>query len=74
MHDATWPLLLPRVQTPTLIVWGREDQIIPLECGELYKQGLKNSQLAVLDRCGHYPHLEKSEEFGRIASTFLLQA
>jgi pimeloyl-ACP methyl ester carboxylesterase len=71
MHDATLPLLLPRVQTPTLIVWGREDRIIPLECGELYRQALKASQLAVLDRCGHYPHLEKPEEFGRIVSEFL---
>ncbi len=71
MHDPTLPLFLRRVQAPTQIIWGREDRIIPLECGELYKQALPNSQLAVLDHCGHYPHLEKSEEFGRIVSEFL---
>lgn len=71
MHDATLPYLLPRIQTPTLIVWGKEDCIIPLECGELYRQALKNSRLEVLDRCGHYPHLEKPEEFARLVSEFL---
>jgi pimeloyl-ACP methyl ester carboxylesterase len=71
MHDPTLPLFLPRAPTPTLIVWGKEDQIVPLECGQLYQQALAHSQLTVLDRCGHYPHLEKAEEFGRVVSEFL---
>jgi pimeloyl-ACP methyl ester carboxylesterase len=71
MHDVALPHLLPRVQTPTLIVWGREDRIIPLECGERYRQALKNSRLEVFDRCGHSPHLEKPEEFARLVSEFL---
>ena len=73
MHDATLPFFLPRVQTPTLIVWGKEDRIIPLECGELYRQALKNSRLETLDRCGHYPHLEKPDEFSRLVNEFLLK-
>ena len=60
------PFLLPRVQMPALIVWGKEDRIIPLECGALYQQALKNSRLAVIEQCGHYPHLEKPEEFVRL--------
>jgi len=71
MHDNALPYLLPRVQAPTLIVWGREDRIAPLECGELYRQALKNSRLEVFDRCGHYPHLEKPEEFAQLVSKFL---
>ena len=74
MHDAALPFLLPRVLAPTLIVWGKEDRIIPLECGELYRQVLKNSRLEILDRCGHYPHLEKPEGFVQRVSEFLLQA
>lgn len=71
MHDAALPFLLPRVLAPTLIIWGKEDRIIPPECGELYRQALKNSRLEILDRCGHYPHLEKPEEFVRIVDEFL---
>lgn len=66
MHDPVLPFLLPRVQMPALIVWGKEDRIIPLECGALYQQALKNSRLAVIEQCGHYPHLEKPEEFVRL--------
>jgi pimeloyl-ACP methyl ester carboxylesterase len=73
MHDTALPHLLPRVQAPTLIVWGKEDQIIPLECGELYRQALPHARLEVLSRCGHYPHLEKPEEFARVVSEFLLK-
>jgi pimeloyl-ACP methyl ester carboxylesterase len=73
MHDAVLPVLLPRVQAPALIVWGKEDRIIPLECGELYRQALRNAQLKVFEQCGHYPHLEKPEEFGQIVSEFLLK-
>ena len=71
MHDAVLPFLLPRVQAPTLIVWGKEDRIIPLECGERYRQNLGNARLEVVDRCGHYPHLEKPEEVTRLVSGFI---
>ena len=38
MHDPTLEHFLPRVTNPALIVWGREDRIVPLECGELYRR------------------------------------
>src|ERR1700740_3867394 len=40
MHSLTLRDLLPGVVTPTLLVWGREDAITPLECGEIYRRGL----------------------------------
>jgi pimeloyl-ACP methyl ester carboxylesterase len=36
MHDPRLPHLLARVVAPTQILWGREDRLIPLECGALY--------------------------------------
>jgi pimeloyl-ACP methyl ester carboxylesterase len=72
MYDRSLPWLLPRLRVPTLIVWGREDQIVPLACGELYRQAIPGSRLTVIDQCGHYPHLEKPDEFSRRVSEFLL--
>jgi pimeloyl-ACP methyl ester carboxylesterase len=74
MYDRSLPWLLPRVHLPTLIVWGREDRIVPLECGELYQQAIPGSRLAVIDQCGHCPPLEKPEEFTRLAREFLQEA
>jgi pimeloyl-ACP methyl ester carboxylesterase len=71
LHNLSLPHYLGIVATPTLIVWGRQDAIIPLECGELYQKALPNATLTVLDRCGHSPALEKPQEFLQAVHTFL---
>jgi pimeloyl-ACP methyl ester carboxylesterase len=72
MHDPSLPPLLERLrEVPTLMVWGREDRIVPLECGELYRKAIAGARLEVIERCGHFPHLEKPAEFSRTLSGFL---
>jgi pimeloyl-ACP methyl ester carboxylesterase len=71
MHDPRLPALLARVTAPTRIVWGRQDQIIPVECGTLYQQAIPGAELVVIEQCGHAPHLEKPDEFVRVAMDFL---
>ncbi len=71
MFDPRLPDLLARVNVPTRIVWGRQDQIVPLECGELYQKAIPGSDLVVLDDCGHVPQVEKPDEFIRLALDFL---
>ena len=71
MHDLRLPHLLPRLKRPTLIVWGGDDAIVPLECGELYQQSIAGSRLTVLDACGHCPHLEKLPAFAEAVRSFL---
>ena len=63
MHNPSLPHYLASVNTPTLVLWGRQDAIVPLECGELYNQALTNSKLIVIDQCGHSPQVEKPQEF-----------
>jgi pimeloyl-ACP methyl ester carboxylesterase len=71
MHNPRLPFLLPRLQCPTLIVWGREDAIIPLECGQMYQQHISGADLQILDDCGHCPHLEKPQALGTTVQSFL---
>jgi pimeloyl-ACP methyl ester carboxylesterase len=61
------------VKVPTLIVWGRQDAIIPLNCGELYHRAIATSTLHVIDRCGHSPALEQPQEFLKAVLEFLAQ-
>jgi pimeloyl-ACP methyl ester carboxylesterase len=72
-HNPKLPAYLRGVKVPTLIVWGKYDAIIPLNCGELYRQALSNSRLHVIDRCGHSPALEKPQEFLQAVREFLSQ-
>jgi pimeloyl-ACP methyl ester carboxylesterase len=70
-HNPKLPAYLHGVKVPTLIVWGRQDAIVPLNCGELYQQALVNSTLHIIDRCGHSPALEKPQEFLAAVLEFL---
>ena len=71
MHNPRLAHFLPRVTNHTLIVWGREDEIVPVECGELYRRALPNATLSVLDKCGHLPPVEQPDAFARLVIEFL---
>ena len=59
------------ITIPTLILWGREDKVIPLRVGHLLHQLLPNSTLEVIEECGHIPQEEKPEETLALVSRFL---
>jgi len=51
--------IIKEVACPTLIVWGKQDKIIPVKYAERFHSDIKSSQLVVYDSCGHVPMLEK---------------
>ena len=71
MHHPSLAQRLGRVNIPTCIVWGREDRLAPLECGQLFRQAIPGSDLVVIDNCGHLPQMEKTDEFLQAAQAFL---
>ena len=74
MFNPRLPRFLPRASMPALIVWGREDRIVPMICGEQYRRLLPHATFSVLDRCGHQPPIEQPEVFARIVLDFLGRA
>lgn len=58
------------VNHPTLIVWGEEDMVIPIRCGESLYRSILNSRFVVLKKCGHVPPEEKPELFTALVSGF----
>ena len=54
--------IITKVQCPTLIVWGKEDAIIPVAHAEKFHRDIKNSRVIIYDPCGHVPMLERSED------------
>lgn len=63
MYNPKMPALMAQVHTPTLVVWGRQDAIVPLNCGELYQQAIPGARLVAIDHCGHSPQIEKPQAF-----------
>ncbi|MBX5466977.1 MAG: alpha/beta hydrolase [Firmicutes bacterium] len=54
---------LYRIQCPTLVVWGREDRLIPPAMAEPYLAGIPQAQLVLIDDAGHVPWREQPERF-----------
>lgn len=60
------------VKAPTLLVWGREDGIIPPRQGEVLRDRMPDASLVVVDRAGHLPMVERPETMNRLVRDFLL--
>ncbi|MGI8552433.1 MAG: alpha/beta fold hydrolase [Dehalococcoidia bacterium] len=60
------PHLLAAVEIPTLVVWGEDDRIVPLSCGEAYARGLPNARLEIVKNAGHFVDLEQPEVLARL--------
>ncbi len=54
--------LIPTIDQPTLILWGRQDRLIPLTVGERFDADIPDSELIVWDSLGHVPQEEAPEE------------
>jgi pimeloyl-ACP methyl ester carboxylesterase len=61
---------LGAIHKPTLIVWGREDKVIPLNFAERFHKEITGSRLEVIDNCGHMPHVECADKFNRALLKF----
>ena len=61
------------IKRPTLIVWGRQDGLVPLSDGERLNKDIAGSKLVVIDQCGHVPNFEKAAEFNAAALKFLTE-
>ncbi|MEI5100003.1 alpha/beta fold hydrolase [Streptomyces sp. PmtG] len=62
-----------RVARPTLLTWGREDRVNPLDGAFVALKALPDARLHVFPRCGHLVHAERPEAFLRLAADFLLE-
>ena len=71
MRSHTLPDLLRGVTTPTLVIWGREDAIIPLDVCQRYVRAIPGARSHVLEGCGHLPEMERPEAFAEVVLRFL---
>ena len=56
---------------PTLIIWGKEDQLISYKNAALFKQDIQNSQVLVLDKVGHIPMEEAPNQVAAAILKFI---
>jgi 2-hydroxy-6-oxonona-2,4-dienedioate hydrolase/4,5:9,10-diseco-3-hydroxy-5,9,17-trioxoandrosta-1(10),2-diene-4-oate hydrolase len=66
-----WRERLDRLPHQTLIIWGREDRVNPMDQGLIFMRQIPNARFLVMPKCGHWVQWEKAEEFNRTVAAFL---
>jgi pimeloyl-ACP methyl ester carboxylesterase len=64
---------LHRISSPTLVIWGEHDRMVPRKHGETYAERIANARLTIVSGAGHSAHVEKPEETARLVRRFLDQ-
>lgn len=59
------------VRCPTLIVWGKNDRLIPAAYGDAFQRAIPSAELVMLEGTGHMPMFEQYEEWSRVIRDFL---
>lgn len=62
---------LNRIVAPTLIFWGKQDKILPVDHAYLAEAKISNVKLCVFDRCGHWAQAEHPQRFNQLTQDFL---
>jgi 4,5:9,10-diseco-3-hydroxy-5,9,17-trioxoandrosta-1(10),2-diene-4-oate hydrolase len=62
---------LPALTTPTLVVWGDRDYLLPVQQAHAAVKSLPDGQLSVFPDCGHLPHVEYPDRFATELGSWL---
>ncbi|TVQ75811.1 MAG: alpha/beta hydrolase [Phycisphaeraceae bacterium] len=63
--------LLPYIEAPTRLIWGRQDIVTPPEVAEQFLNLLPNAELSWIENCGHAPQIECPDDVAREIASFL---
>jgi 2-hydroxy-6-oxonona-2,4-dienedioate hydrolase len=62
---------LGEISAPTLVIWGRNDRVLPLDIGLRLIAGISDCELHVFNRCGHWAQWEHADKFNRMVLDFI---
>jgi 2-hydroxy-6-oxonona-2,4-dienedioate hydrolase len=62
---------LRKIRSPTLIVWGKQDKMIPVEYASPFISAIRESKFIEIQGCGHVPHVEQPKKFSELVVSFL---
>jgi pimeloyl-ACP methyl ester carboxylesterase len=70
MAEADQRDLLPRIDVPTLLIWGEQDGRSPLSVARRFEEAIPDAKLVVIPRCGHVSNLEQPQLFNEAVRDF----
>lgn len=76
MRSADFPMpwaVMHKVAAPTLLTWGRDDRVSPLDMALIPLRTIPNAEFHVFPNCGHWVMIEAKEAFERTVLSFLTE-
>ena len=70
MHNPKLKHRLHRIDIPTLFLWGANDRVLSEPYGRAFCAAVRGARFELIERAGHFPHLEQPEEFARRVFAF----
>ena len=61
------------IRVPVLIIWGAEDEVVPLAVGQQFKRDIPDAELVILPKCGHIPPEEEWQKTIELVEAFLIK-
>jgi pimeloyl-ACP methyl ester carboxylesterase len=71
MHDPKLKGRLHRIRIPTLVLWGDDDRLTAPDYGRAYAAAIPGARFELIERSGHFPHLEQADAFARHVLAFI---
>ncbi len=65
---------LRKISTPTLLIHGRNDKVIPVQASIRMRELLPQARLEIIEQCGHWVQIEHPDTFMRLVNGFLFPA
>jgi len=62
---------IPNIKIPVSLIWGKNDSVTPPFVAEEFHKLLPNSQINLLEHCGHAAMMELPHEFNKVTDDFL---
>ena len=63
--------LLPSIRSSTLLVWGSEDDAVPVSHARRMEAAIPDAGLVLFEGAGHFAYLDDPQRFCRVARHFL---
>ena len=63
--------LLPRITSPTLLVWGEHDRDVPPAAAQVMARLIPEARLVIFENAGHFPYLDQFDRFRLLVGRFL---
>lgn len=70
-NNDLWRADIDKLEHPTLLIWGQEDRVLPLDMAFILLKRIPNADLHVFSKCGHWAQWERADEFNEVVANFV---